>query len=312
MSNYQYHTLLLFLVVTLFLIVASLIGLTLKHRIRSPNRVIDNLNTRINAWWVMVAILGTAFLIGKFAVIFLFFVVSGLALREFLNLTSISRDDYYVLIFAFGIALPAQYILVAVSWYGLFSIFIPVYGFLILSILATITGSSFKFLDRTAEVQWGLVITVYNISCVPALLSLQIDNYHDRNLLLIAFLVLVVQMSDVLQYVFGKLFGKHKISPNLSPSKTVEGFIGGIVTASFIGSCLFWITPFSFFQAGLISLMITLLGFFGGLVMSAIKRDRGVKDWGNLIGGHGGVLDRFDSISFAAPVFFHVVRYYWA
>lgn len=312
MSNYQYHTLLLFLGIGIFLIIASLIGILLKHRIQSPNSVIDNLNTRIKAWWVMVAILGIAFLLGKLAVIFLFFVISGLALREFLNLTSISRDDYYVLIFAFGIALPTQYILVAVSWYGLFSIFIPVYGFLILSILATITGSSFKFLDRTAEVQWGLVITVYNISCVPALLSLQIDYYHDRNLLLIAFLVLVVQMSDVLQYVFGKLFGKHKISPNLSPSKTVEGFIGGIVTASFIGSCLFWITPFSFIQAGLISLMITLLGFFGGLVMSAIKRDREVKDWGNLIGGHGGVLDRFDSICFAAPVFFHVVRYYWA
>ena len=127
----------------------------------------------------------------------------------------------------------------------------------------------------------------------------------------IAFLIFVVELSDVLQYVFGKLFGKHPISPNLSPSKTIEGFIGAVFSASLVGACLWWITPFSFIQAGLISLMITLLGFLGGLVMSAIKRDKGVKDWGKLIDGHGGVLDRLDSVCFAAPIFFHIVRYYW-
>ena len=127
----------------------------------------------------------------------------------------------------------------------------------------------------------------------------------------IAFLIFVVELSDVLQYVFGKLFGKHPISPNLSPSKTIEGFIGGVFSASLVGACLWWITPFSFIQAGLISLMITLLGFLGGLVMSAIKRDKGVKDWGKLIDGHGGMLDRLDSVCFAAPIFFHIVRYYW-
>lgn len=309
MSHYQYDTFLLFLGIGLFLLVASIIGQLLKHRFKSPS--IDNLNARINAWWVMVAIIGGAFWLGQLAVIFLFFIVSGLALREFLILTPINRYDYFALIFAFGIALPVQYILVAYAWYGLFSIFIPVYAFLFLAIFATITGSTRNFLERIADVQWGLMITVYCISCVPALLVLDIENYQGRNLLLIAYLVLVVQLSDVLQYVFGKLFGKHKISPNVSPAKTIEGFVGGILSASFIGACMFWITPFTFLQSGLISLMITLLGFFGGLVMSAIKRDRGVKDWGRLIGGHGGILDRFDSICFAAPIFFHVVRYFW-
>ena len=309
MSQYQYDTCLLFLGIGLFLLVATIIGQILKFRCKSPNSVIDNLNTRINAWWVMVGIIGVAFWFGQLAVIFLFFVISGVALREFLILTPINRYDYFVLIFAFGIALPMQYILVAYAWYGLFSIFIPVYAFLLLAIFATI--STRNFLERIADVQWGLMITVYCISCVPALLVLDIENYQGRNLLLIAYLVLIVQLSDVLQYVFGKLFGKHKISPNISPSKTIEGFIGGILSASFIGACMCWITPFTFLQSGLISLMITLLGFFGGLVMSAIKRDRGVKDWGRLIDGHGGILDRFDSICFAAPIFFHVVRYFW-
>ena len=311
MSSYQRDGLLLFVGIGVLLIVASTIGWLLKRRMKSPNSVIDNLNTRINAWWVMVAIFAIAIFLGKFAVIILFFIASGIALREFLTLTPITRYDYWPLLFAYFIVLPLQYILVAVSWYELFCIFIPIYGFLFLAILAAITGSAHNFLARIAEVQWGLMITVYSISFIPALLILPIDHYQDRNLLLIAFLVFVVELSDVLQYVFGKLFGKHSISPNLSPSKTIEGFIGGILSASLIGACLWWVTPFSFIQAGLISLMITLLGFLGGLVMSAIKRDRGVKDWGKLISGHGGVLDRLDSICFAAPIFFHVVRYYW-
>lgn len=311
MSSYQRDGLLLFVGIGVLLIVASTIGWLLKRRMKSPNSVIDNLNKRINAWWVMVAIFAITIFLGKFAVIILFFIASGIALREFLTLTPITRYDYWPLLFAYFIVLPLQYILVAVSWYELFCIFIPIYGFLFLAILAAITGSAHNFLARIAEVQWGLMITVYSISFIPALLILPIDHYQDRNLLLIAFLVFVVELSDVLQYVFGKLFGKHSISPNLSPSKTVEGFIGGIFSASLIGACLWWVTPFSFIQAGLISLMITLLGFLGGLVMSAIKRDRGVKDWGKLISGHGGVLDRLDSICFAAPIFFHVVRYYW-
>ncbi|WP_334324650.1 phosphatidate cytidylyltransferase [Gilliamella apicola] len=311
MSSYQRDGLLLFVGIGVLLIVASTIGWLLKRRMKSPNSVIDNLNKRINAWWVMVAIFAIAIFLGKFAVIILFFIASGIALREFLTLTPITRYDYWPLLFAYFIVLPLQYILVAVSWYELFCIFIPIYGFLFLAILAATTGSAHNFLARIAEVQWGLMITVYSISFIPALIILPIDHYQDRNLLLIAFLVFVVELSDVLQYVFGKLFGKHSISPNLSPSKTVEGFIGGIFSASLIGACLWWVTPFSFIQAGLISLMITLLGFLGGLVMSAIKRDRGVKDWGKLISGHGGVLDRLDSICFAAPIFFHVVRYYW-
>ncbi|WP_085247974.1 phosphatidate cytidylyltransferase [Gilliamella mensalis] len=312
MYNYLQDVVLLFGGIGVLLVVASIIGFLLKRRFKSPNSVIDNLNTRINAWWVMVVIIGIAFLLGKLVVIFLFFVASGIALREFLSLIPDSRYDFYALKFAYFVVLPLQYILVVMSWYGWFSIFIPVYGFLLLAILAAITGSTHNFLERTAEVQWGLMISVYCISYVPALLILPIDNYQDRNILLIAFLVLIVQLSDVFQYVFGKLFGKHKISPNLSPSKTVEGFIGGTLLASLIGACLFWLTPFSFMQAGLISLMLTLLGFLGGLVMSAIKRDRGIKDWGNLIDGHGGMLDRLDSVCFAAPIFFHVVRYFWA
>ena len=128
---------------------------------------------------------------------------------------------------------------------------------------------------------------------------------------ILIFLILVVQSSDVLQYVWGKLLGRRKIAPGLSPSKTVEGFVGGVLSASGLGAALWWITPFEPGQAFLVALAITLMGFLGGLVMSAIKRDRGVKDWGSLIEGHGGMLDRLDSVCFSAPVFFHITRYWW-
>ncbi len=152
---------------------------------------------------------------------------------------------------------------------------------------------------------------MFCLSHVPALITLPIPGFAGRGLLLIAFLVLVVQSGDVLQYVWGKLLGRHQIAPRLSPSKTVEGTVGGILSATLLGAALWWITPFSAWQAGLIALAINLMGFCGGLVMSAIKRDRGVKDWGWLIEGHGGVLDRLDSVIFAAPIFFHVIRYWW-
>ena len=305
-------TLFLFAGIGALLVLASLIGFVLKWRSRgAASPVIDNLNARINAWWVMVGVLGGAFWLGHGAVILLFAAISFFALREFITLTPTRGSDYPALAAAFYLVLPAQYLLIASDWYGLFAIFIPVYVFLLLPILASLGGDTTAFLERAAKVQWGMMIAVFCISHVPALLTLDIPGYAGRNLLLIAWLVLVVQISDVLQYVCGKLLGKRKIAPHLSPSKTVEGFAGGIALATLAGASLFWITPFTFWQALGIALIVTLLGFFGGLVMSAIKRDRGVKDWGHMIEGHGGMLDRLDSVCFAAPIFFHLLRYGW-
>lgn len=307
------NTYLVFAGIGIVLLVASCIGWLLKWRSgNQPSPVIDNLNARINAWWVMVVVIGIAFMFGNIGVIVLFYLVSFCALREFITLTPTRRSDYPALVAAFYFALPMQYLLIAIGWYELFSIFIPVYLFLLLPILSSLGGDSTRFLERTTKVQWGLTLAVYCISSVPALLTLDIPGYAGRNLLLIAWLVIVVQMSDVLQYVCGKLFGKRKIAPNLSPSKTIEGFVGGVALATLVGTCLSWITPFLYWQAALMALLVCLLGFAGGVVMSAIKRDRGIKDWGHMIEGHGGMLDRLDSVCFAAPVFFHFVRYWWA
>lgn len=296
------------------LIIASSIGYGLKFKVgfSTPHAVIDNLNARINAWWVMILIIFAAAALGFYGVIGLFFVISFMALREFLSLLYIRRGDHLALAACFYVILPLQYFLVAIDWFSMFTIFIPVYGFLFLPILSALLGDTAHFLDRSTKVQWALMISVFCISHIPAILTLDIEGFEDKKLLLMIFLILVVQSSDVLQYVWGKLFGKHKIAPKLSPSKTVEGFVGGVGSASVLGGLLYWLTPFNPVQAVLMSLLICLMGFLGGLVMSAMKRSMGVKDWGNMISGHGGMLDRMDSLCFAAPIFFHVVRYYWA
>jgi Predicted CDP-diglyceride synthetase/phosphatidate cytidylyltransferase len=155
------------------------------------------------------------------------------------------------------------------------------------------------------------MITIYCISHVPALLLLDIPGYKNQGPLLIFFLLTVVQLSDVFQYVFGKLFGKTKLAPAVSPSKTVEGLVGGGLTAIAVGTCMWWITPFTPLQAAIMSSVVVIMGFLGGLVLSAVKRSLGAKDWGTMINGHGGMMDRMDSVCFSAPIFFHLTRYFF-
>jgi phosphatidate cytidylyltransferase len=237
--------------------------------------------------------------------------VSFFALREFITLTPTRASDYLPLLLAFFVILPAQYLLIAYDQYGTFAIFIPVYGFLLLPAVATFAGDTHEFLERSAKLQWATMITVYCISYAPALMLLKIPGYENSNALLLLYLLLIVQLSDVLQYVFGKLFGRTKLAPVVSPSKTVEGLVGGGLTTTLIGGSLYWITPFTWLQATAISLVIVAAGVLGGLTLSAMKRGLGAKDWGVMIEGHGGMLDRMDSVSFAAPFFFHIVRFFF-
>lgn len=296
------------------LAVATAVALVLakKYPSEPAQTTIKNLNSRIRAWWVMFAVFTAALLLGGQGPVVLFGLVSFLALREFITLTPTRLGDHRSLFWSFFVITPLQYILVGIEWYGLFSIFIPVYAFLLIPTRSAIAGDHERFLERTAKIQWGLMVCVYCVSHAPALLSLKIPGYEGQNAKLLLYFVLVVQSSDVLQYVWGKCLGKTKIAPSISPNKTWEGFVGGVGCATLLGASLYLLTPFNLWQAASMSMAIILMGFAGGLTMSAIKRDRGVKDFGTLIEGHGGILDRIDSVCFAAPVFFHLTRYFFA
>lgn len=296
------------------LAVATAFGDWLRRRY-SPDGThtpVENFNTRVAAWWVMVFFVAAAFLLGRTALILLFALLSFSALREFLSLTAKARGDHLALAAAFFIVLPLQYWSVATNHLGLVSILIPVYAFLFLPVVSALGGSPRDFLTRVSETQWGLMVCVYAVSHVPALVNVQIPGHEGQGLRLIAWFLIVAQTSDELHYIWGRLLGSHPILPAISRAKTWEGLAGSLVSAALIGAALSAITPFNPWQAGAMAFVVALTGFLGGMVMSAIKRDRGVKDWGHMIAGHGGFLDRLDSIVFAAPLFFHLVRSYWA
>jgi phosphatidate cytidylyltransferase len=295
------------------LVCASVAGWILGRRVTtaSGRSTVDNINARIRAWWLMAAIFVVAVTAGPVASIGLFSLISFLALREFVTLVPTKPSDHRALFWSFFIVTPVQYFLIWLQWYGLFSILIPVYVSILLAIRLALAGDTERFLERAATHQWALMICVYFVSYVPALLMLRIPGYERQGPKLMFFLVLIVQLSDVLQYVWGKSLGRRRVAPSISPNKTWEGLVGGLTCATALGAAIWWATPFSPAAAALMALVLTTMGFAGGLIMSAIKRDRGVKDYGALIGGHGGVLDRIDSLCFAAPIFFHLIRYFY-
>lgn len=293
------------------LITASVIGWVLAKKATSDSAkaTMANLNARTNAWWMMVLVFTAALATGKTGTAVFFGLCSFMALREFITLTPTKPGDHRTLFWVFFVITPLHYYYLITQWYGMFLILIPVYAFLFVPVRTVLAGDCERFLERTSKIQWGLMICVYCISHAPAVLWLDLPNLHGSNARLLFWFVAVVELSDVMQYVWGKTCGKRKIAPKVSPSKTWEGFLGGTATTVALGTALWWATPFTPLGAAGMAALVVTMGFAGGLVMSAIKRDRGVKDWGGAIAGHGGFMDRMDSLSFAAPVFFHITAY---
>jgi len=311
-----------------FLVLATVVAELMYRRTASEGlrATLLNVRQRIFAWWIMVAVLVGSLALGETAVVLLFLALSLLALREFANLLPPGERDRRVLTWILVVLAPLHFWFVWEHWYGMFAIFIPVYAFLFLPVLLALSGRTESFLHRAALSQWGLMVCVYALSYLPAVLQLPVAIHHGKAAAddsavgsggveagaLLLFLAVVVQGSDVLQYLWGKTMGRHRIAPTVSPNKTWEGFVGGVLSATALGAALWWLTPFTPWQAGVLALVSCLLGFLGGLVMSSLKRDRGIKDFGALIPGHGGILDRMDSLIFAAPVFFHLARFFFA
>ncbi|MEP7351887.1 MAG: phosphatidate cytidylyltransferase [Acidobacteriota bacterium] len=243
---------------------------------RHPSLSMDNLNARIRSWWAMIAVGGVALLLGQNAVVALFALLSWFALREFAAADPLGAPRAW-----YFLTVPIQYLAVAFGWQWLALLLIPLTGLV---------------MDRQ---RWlGQMLCVYGLSFVPAL---------ERPEWML-YLVLIVQASDVLQYLWGRSIGRHAIAPRISPSKTVEGLAGGVISATALGAWLHHLTPSGPAGAAALALLITCAGFTGGLVLSAMKRQRQIKDWGTAIAGHGGVLDRVDSLCLSAPVFYCAAR----
>lgn len=275
----------------------------------NPNANLTELKARTKSWWVMAIVFIIATVlntkISYFAIAFLSF----LAFRELYSLLGFRQSDRRAIFWAF-VSIPIQYYLAYIGWYGAFIIFIPVVMFLILPFRLVLKGNTDGIIKSMSLLQWILMLTVFGISHMAYLLSLpELDGFNSGGRGLLLFLVFLTEINDVMQFTWGKLLGKHKIIPKISPNKTWEGFIGGLISTTIIGYFLGFLTPLTDIQVLIVSFMIAFSGFVGDIVISSIKRDIGVKDMGNSIPGHGGVLDRIDSLAYTAPVFFHIVYY---
>lgn len=296
--------------VAVVLLALTVFGARLRARRTTPDPAVEVFMTRVDSWWAMVILFTLALIAGRWAVTLLFAVASFAALREFYTYSSRTRADHLSLALAFYVILPAQFLFVAFDLQRLFGVFVPVFVFLALPFVAVLRGSTERFLTRVSETQWGLMIAVFCLSHIPALMWLELPGQTGRGVLLIAFLVLVVQTGDLVDFYMGRRTGRRRIVPGLSP-KTWAGALWGIAAAALLGLGLSWITPFGPLVAAGMAALASAAGQAGNLVLRAIKRDRGLRDWSHLIPGQGGFLDQLDSVIFAAPAFFHLTRLWW-
>lgn len=270
------------------------------------------LRERIQTWWWIVAIVTAAVALGTSTAILLVAALSFLAFRELHSVVPIRRADRVILGLAY-VAIPIQYYFVWTRWYGMFSIFVPVYAFTLLTAATVFVGETRGFIRSNATLHWALLLTVYNISHLAFLVILPLKtSFAAGGLGLLLFVLVIVQFNDVAQFIWGRLFGRTRIVPSVSPGKTWEGFIGGIVTSVLLAVIIApRLTPFSPMAAALIGLVLSVCGFLGDVTLSAVKRDLGLKDTGSSLRGHGGILDRLDSLTLAAPIAFHIIRYFY-
>ncbi len=294
-------------IVLSLLVIATFIRLVLGKI--NPEKDNTELKERTQSWWWMIAILFCAIVVSKTTAIILFAFISFMALKEFFSIVPTRQADRRVIFWAY-LAIPVQYYLVYIGWYGMFIIFIPVYIFLLLPIRMVLIGETKGFIHSAGIMHWAVMLTVFCVSHIAYLLALPVINKEAGSMGLVIYLLFMTQFNDVSQFFWGKLLGKHKIIPKVSPNKTWEGFIGGMLTiilvSGFVGPLL---TSLSFQKCLLAGLIISVSGFMGDVVVSSIKRDLEIKDSGHLIPGHGGILDRIDSLMFTAPLFFHYIYY---
>ena len=327
-DSLDWTTIILILIVFVVLGALFVAGQILRRQPESnfDKAIIRTFNRRVGAWLTICVMLVVALCLSKVVTVIFFGILSFWALREFITMTPTRRADHRTLFWVFFLFTPLQYILVGLDMYNFYTIVIPVYASLFIPARIAFTGDHKRFLERSAKIQFGVLICVYALSHAPALLYLDLMTYNDSTGVreawggkpagLLFFFIVMVQVSDTLHFVWDRLFGRYVIAAAINPTKTWEGLVGTACSTAVVGILiqllLPGVTPFTWYGAGFMAVLISVMASSGSMTMSAIKRDRGIKDYGTLVTGHAGVLDRIDSVCFAAPIFFHVTRFYLA
>ena len=272
----------------------------------------DEVVQRLRTWWIIIVLLSSAILLSSNASLVFFALISFLGLKEFLTLAPTRRVDRNVLFYIY-LSIPVQYMWAALEWYGMFIIFVPVYLFLFVPLRMVLGGNTTNFLKAAGVLHWGVMTTVFSLSHLAFLLMLPAteSNPYGSGPALVLYVIILTQLNDVAQFIWGKTFGSRRVVPSVSPNKTWEGLLGGVLTTTTLAVVLsIWMTPLTILQAVFAGVGIGVFGFVGDVCVSAVKRDLGIKDTSQMLPGHGGVLDRVDSLTYTAPLFFHYVYYF--
>jgi phosphatidate cytidylyltransferase len=306
---------LLFVALFGLLVIVSLISFvrTLRERGDVQMAEQEQFNRDLRAVWVGAVLFWLAWVAGTIVSTLLFGVISFLALREFVTLTHTRRGDHRSLLLAFFIVLPLQYVIVATREFDLFTVFIPVYVFLAIPVVSAFGNDPQRFLERTAKIQWGIMVCVYGMSHAPALLLLNLPDYEDHGAFLVLYLVVVVAIAQIVQEVASRRLRHRPVARAISRTFSWRSWLIGALVSAVAGGLLYWATPFKPIPAALMGFVAGGSGTLGEFVMKALKRDAGVRSWGGKasVTGAIGLLDRVAPLCFAAPVFFHSVRWYF-
>ncbi|MDD4883157.1 phosphatidate cytidylyltransferase [Sulfuricurvum sp.] len=295
--------------IVLLIILGILVFATLIVSVLFRTKTSQELKERVYSWWIIIGAFILGAMLNTTVAMFFFALISYLALKEYFTLIPTRRTDRRIIFYAY-LSIVFQYWFAGIGWYGMFIIWIPVYLFLLLPFRQVLIGETQGFLENTSRVQWGLMMFVFGLSHLAYMMTLPAVAGHDvAGKELVLYVVVLTELNDVLQYLWGKALGRHKIVPKVSPNKTVEGFAGAFVTLSGLAVAFSFLTPFTTLQALAAGMLISGAGFVGDVVISMVKRDIGVKDSGHLLPGHGGILDRVDSLTYTAPLFFHFTYY---
>lgn len=292
--------------VAAILIIAPIVFAALSRLRIIDEKLRRELWVRYFAWLVLVPVLVVPVLLGAAWTMAAVTLLSLFCYREYARATGLFREKFISLLVVLGIL--ALAFATFDNWYGLFTALIPLTTGAIAA-LAVLADRPKGYIQRVALAVFGFLF----FGCVLGTLGYMANDTQYRPIILL--ILVAVELNDVFAYVSGKTFGRRKLAANTSPGKTLGGALGALVLTTPLVA-----VGFHFIFAGtlldrplwlvLLGVLVSVLGQLGDLVLSSVKRDLGVKDLGVTIPGHGGLLDRFDSLLLVAPAVFHYINYF--
>lgn len=252
--------------------------------------------TRLLSGIVLVAVALLTIISGGYVLFFTLLGISLIGMQELYKVMKVREEHFNALEIAGYLGAVIYYVLMSLDFekYGMMGVII---SFMLFMFVYVFTYPKFKA-DQVMPAFFGVVYVAVMLSFI----------YLTRNLPDGKFLVWLIFLCswgcDTCAYCVGMLIGKHKMAPVLSPKKSVEGAVGGVAGAALLGVIYAAATQGPMLEYAVICAIGALISMVGDLAASAIKRNQGIKDYGKLIPGHGGILDRFDSVIFTAPVIY--------